>query len=91
VGSNSDCSLDNEVIWYNRWSMRTFILISQIAVSVILGAMILLQVKGTGFGRVWGGLSASSSRRGLEGIVFKLTFVFAFLFLLLSFVSVVVS
>lgn len=56
----------------------------QILISVLMSLAILLQVKGTGFGRVWGGLSTSSTRRGLEGLIFKLTFVLAFLFILIS-------
>ena len=65
--------------------MQTTIFIIQIILSVLLIIAIILQVKGTGFGRVWGGLGGGSfSRRGLEGIVFKGTFVLSFLFLLFS-------
>ncbi|RJR28224.1 preprotein translocase subunit SecG [Candidatus Microgenomates bacterium] len=66
------------------------ILIVQIIVSISLSALVLLQVKGTGFGRVWGGLSTSSTRRGLEGVVFKLTFVLAALFFGISTLSIVI-
>lgn len=66
------------------------ILIVQIIVSISLSAFVLLQVKGTGFGRVWGGLSTSSTRRGLEGVVFKLTFVLAALFFGISTLSIVI-
>ena len=52
--------------------MQDVLLIGQIVVGIVLSAMILVQVKGTGFGRVWGGLSNSFARRGLEGLVFKL-------------------
>lgn len=71
--------------------MREALLVFQIIVSVFLVALIMLQVKGTGFGRVWGGLSVHSSRRGLEGIVFKTTFVVAFLFIVLSISTLLVS
>lgn len=64
--------------------MNLFLQIIQIILSVALTGLIMLQVKGTGFGRVWGGLSISSSRRGLEGLVFKATFVVAFAFLAIS-------
>ena len=70
--------------------MHNILLFVQIIVSVMLAAVILLQVKGTGFGRVWGGLSTSSTRRGLEGVIFKLTFVLAGLFLMVSLTSILV-
>jgi protein translocase SecG subunit len=67
--------------------MQQALFIFQIIVSILLSAVVLLQVKGTGFGRVWGGLSTSSTRRGLEGLIFKLTFVLAALFIVVSLVS----
>ena len=70
--------------------MQNVLLVIQIVVSVILIGLIMLQVKGTGFGRVWGGLSVSSSRRGLEGIVFKFTFIMAFLFISISVLSLII-
>ena len=70
--------------------MHNILLFVQIIVSVMLAAVILLQVKGTGFGRVWGGLSTSSTRRGLEGVIFKLTFVLAGLFLMVSLTLILV-
>lgn len=66
------------------------LLVLQIIVSISLSALILLQVKGTGFGRVWGGLSTSSTRRGLEGVVFKLTFVLAFIFFVVSILALII-
>lgn len=70
--------------------MQQILLVFQIIISVLLASVVLLQVKGTGFGRVWGGLSTSSTRRGLEGLIFKFTFVLAFLFILVSLVSLLV-
>ena len=71
--------------------MQVAITIIQIILSVILIVVVLLQVKGNGFGRAWGGLGGGSfSRRGLEGIVFKGTFVLAFLFLLISTLDLVI-
>lgn len=70
--------------------MTNFLLILQIVISVSLTGLVLLQVKGTGFGRVWGGLSVHSSRRGLEGLVFKLTFILSFLFILISVLTLIV-
>ncbi len=70
--------------------MNEILLVVQIIVAVFLSFLILIQVKGTGFGRVWGGMSNSFSRRGLEGLVFKLTFIIAFLFLLISTITIIV-
>lgn len=71
--------------------MHQVLLGAQIFVSIVLILLILLQVKGTGFGRVWGGLSVHSSRRGFEGLVFRMTFVFAFTFVLISILTLYIS
>lgn len=63
--------------------MENLLLIAQIIIGVSLSGLILIQVKGTGFGRVWG-FTNNVSRRGLEGLVFKLTFVVAGVFILIS-------
>ena len=65
--------------------MDNVLLAIQIVVAVLLAIAILVQVKGNGFGRMWGG--GSFSRRGLESLVFKATFVLAFLFVVVSFLS----
>ncbi len=70
--------------------MQSLLLIFQIISGVLLSGLVLLQVKGTGFGRVWGGNSASFSRRGLESVVFKFTFVIAFMFLAVSMASLII-
>lgn len=71
--------------------MQTLTLIIQIIIAVLLSALVLLQVKGTGFGRAWGGGGAANfSRRGLENFVFKFTFVIAGLFLAISMLSLVI-
>lgn len=65
--------------------MQNFLFVLQIIVSILLIIAVLLQVKGNGFGRVWGGMGGGSfSKRGLEGLVFKGTFVLVFLFLTIS-------
>lgn len=65
--------------------------IAQISVSILLIILVLLQVKGTGFGRAWGGLGGNSfSRRGLESLVFKLSFVSTALFITISIVILLV-
>jgi protein translocase SecG subunit len=70
--------------------MKEALYIAQILISVILVSLILMQARGTGFGRssVLGG-STSFSRRGLEKLVFRATFVFAFLFLAASILQLV--
>ena len=55
--------------------MGDILLILQITFSLLLVLVILVQTKGTGFGRAYGGGSASFTRRGLEKVVFRLTFV----------------
>ena len=64
--------------------MHRILTIFQLITSVILIAFILVQARGTGFGRSTGGSSASFTRRGLEKLIFRLTFVAAGLFLILS-------
>ena len=63
--------------------MREFLIVVQIIVSLLFVGAILIQSKGTGFGRSWGA-SSSFARRGLERLVFKSTFVLAALFILLA-------
>jgi len=69
--------------------MKGTLVVLQIIVSFVLTILILLQVKGVGFGRVWGSSMTAFSRRGLEGFVFKATFVFALLFMFLSILQLV--
>ena len=61
--------------------IKEILLILQIVLSVILTILILIQVKGTGIGRTFGGGSVSFTRRGLEKAVFRFTFLIAFLFI----------
>lgn len=69
--------------------MKEAILFIQIATSLVLISFILVQVKGTGFGRVWGG-SPSFTRRGLERLIFKLTFVATFVLISISILALAV-
>ena len=64
--------------------MNQILTIVQIVVSVALISLILIQARGTGFGRSGGMGGTSFTRRGLEKLVFRLTFVLAFLFVALS-------
>ena len=67
--------------------MKNVLLILQSIIPIVLVLFILVQNKGTGFGRVWGG-SSSFTRRGLEKLVFRLTFFLVFIFIILSIVNV---
>lgn len=68
--------------------MNNILLIFQIILSAALVGMILVQSKGTGFGRAWGSGGTSFTRRGLEKIVFRATFVITALFLVVSILQV---
>ena len=64
--------------------MKQALTIIQLVVSLLLIVFIIIQARGTGFGRSGGGNTTSFTRRGLEKLVFRLTFVVAFCFILLS-------
>ena len=69
---------------------KEVILISQIIISFALTAAILLQAKGTGLGRAFGGGGEFySSKRGVEKILFRATVILAFLFLAVSIASAI--
>ena len=63
--------------------MENFMLIAQIVLSIIMIVLILVQTQGTGFGRSWGG-SSSFTRRGLEKVVYRFTYVVSALFIIVS-------
>lgn len=69
--------------------MKTLILSVQIVISIVFVILILIQSKGSGLGRSFGG-GSSFSRRGFEKLLYKLTFVCAGLFILVSLISLVV-
>lgn len=67
-------------------------IILQILISVLLIALILVQARGAGLGEAWGGSSEFFvSRRGMEKIIFLTTVILAVLFLLSSFISLLLS
>jgi protein translocase SecG subunit len=70
--------------------MKTFLIAIQIITSIVLVVLILMQAKGTGFGRSWGSGGSSFTRRGLEKMVFKLTFIVSAVFLIVSFINVLI-
>lgn len=69
--------------------MNNILIISQIVLSIVLIIFILLQSRGTGFARNFGGSNISFTRRGLEKVVFRLTFIVSALFLVISTLSVI--
>jgi len=71
--------------------MKVIILILQIITAFLLTALILVQSKGTGLSKSWGGGTLKSfTRRGLEKLIFKSTFIILFLFLLISFLQLII-
>jgi protein translocase SecG subunit len=71
--------------------MGQTLIIVQIVISILLIAVIMVQARGTGLGRTFGGGGGTSfSRRGLEKMIFKLTFVLVFLFLAISIIQLVI-
>lgn len=64
--------------------MKQVLIVVQMIVSVLLIGLILIQARGTGFGRTVGAGASSFTRRGLEKIVFRSTFILAFIFIVIS-------
>jgi protein translocase SecG subunit len=62
--------------------MENLLLVAQIITGILLTGAILIQTRGTGFGR--GSSHASFTRRGLEKLVFRSTFVLVAIFLIVS-------
>lgn len=69
--------------------MLYFIQVTQIISALLLIVFVLLQVRGTGFGR--SASSSSFTRRGIEKTIFKGTFVVAFVFLLTSLIYLLIG
>lgn len=68
-----------------------FLNLFQIAISVVLTVIILLQVKGSGFGAALGGMAGDSvfrTKRGLERTLFQATILLVIVFIFVSFLSV---
>ncbi len=67
--------------------LKNVLVISQIILSSLLIVQILIQARGTGIGRSFGGGNTSFTRRGMEKVVFKSTFVVTGLFIVVSIVA----
>ena len=62
---------------------------AQIILSILLILAILVQSKGTGFGRSFSKGGTSFTRRGLERIVFRSTFILVALLVIVSLLQLV--
>lgn len=72
--------------------MKNLILILQLTVSITLITLIILQAKGVGLGRAWGGAGEFyKSRRGVEKLIFNVTIGLVVFFLITSILSLVYS
>lgn len=72
--------------------MKNLILFLQVAVSVALIILIILQAKGVGLGHAWGGVGEFyKSRRGVEKLIFNITITLVAAFLITSILSLLYS
>ncbi|MEX2376299.1 MAG: preprotein translocase subunit SecG, partial [Dehalococcoidia bacterium] len=72
--------------------LRSFLSFAQILVSALLIVLVLLQVRGTGFGAALGGQDASfRTRRGVQRSLHRLTIVVVVIFVSMSAWSVAAS
>ena len=72
--------------------MRNILLGFQIILSISLTALILLQAKGVGLGRAWGGGGEFyKSKRGVEKVLFQFTILISVLFLISSILNLLFS
>ncbi len=68
----------------------TILTVAQIVLAVILVIMILLQNQGSGLGSTFGGnLDFYGTKRGIERLLFIMTGVVAFLFIVSSLISLI--
>lgn len=72
--------------------MRTAIAVTQIVVSILLVATILLQQRGTGLSTTFGGAgNVYRTKRGIEKGLFAATIVLASLFVAVAVASIILS
>ncbi|MCJ7805079.1 preprotein translocase subunit SecG [Patescibacteria group bacterium] len=67
--------------------MKETLLVIQVIVSIFLVGTVLVQARGKGLSRAWGAGQSSFTRRGLEKIIFRATFLFATIFVIISILS----
>lgn len=72
--------------------MKSFLLILNIALSVLIVIFILVQGRGAGLGSAWGGGGEMfQTRRGMEKIILWLTMIFIVIFLVVSLINLFVK
>lgn len=72
--------------------MQTFLIYSQIIISVLLSITILLQNRGSGLSAAFGGdLAGFHTKRGVEKFLFVITCVLGTLFIVNAFATIVVA
>lgn len=72
--------------------LKSFLSLAQILISTLLIVLVLLQVRGTGFGAALGGQDhAFRTRRGIQRSLHRLTIVVVVIFLAISAWSVTAS
>jgi protein translocase SecG subunit len=69
--------------------IENIFVIAQIILSLAVTILILIQARGTGMSRAFGGNGVSFTRRGVEQVVFKSTFVITGLFVVISAISII--
>ncbi|OGE32133.1 preprotein translocase subunit SecG [Candidatus Daviesbacteria bacterium RIFCSPHIGHO2_01_FULL_44_29] len=71
--------------------MKQIIYFAQIIIGILLVTLIILQAKGTGLGSTFGSsMGMYSTRRGAEKVLFILTIILSFLFIISSLLGVIV-
>lgn len=71
--------------------MQIILTAIQVISAFLLIIIVSVQGKGGGLGKTWGGGSGTSfTRRGLERVIFKATFVIAFVFIFVSMLQVAI-
>jgi len=72
--------------------MKSFLLILNIVLSVLIVVFILVQGRGAGLGSAWGGGGEMfQTRRGMEKIILWLTIIFIIIFLTVSLINLFVK
>jgi preprotein translocase subunit SecG len=72
--------------------MQTYFNVAQIIVSVVLIAVLLLQVRGGGLGGIFGQPDSTfRARRGIEKTLFQFTIALVVLFIILSILSLKIA
>ncbi len=71
--------------------MQYIFLAIQVISAFLLIIIVSVQGKGGGLGKTWGGGGGTSfTRRGLERVIFKATFVIAFVFIFVSILQIAI-